>query len=289
MSELSSEKSQSIIETSLTELAFIFFFVLLAFSALKITEIAQEKKDSEVKAESLQKDRKELVQTLLPIQKAIANETTPPKLSSTRSIDESSLDEIFTGLDKTKKDTLAIIESFKTMERELSESGRSASEIAQALERVKELSSSKSGDRNLTDIISEIETRMMTLQGQNLNLRNKLNAVGNGLDHPPCWADPNTGEIQFVYEVTIAESEIKVAKSWPETRAKEVGSKPFIAEGLGAYSEPKDFWIATRSLYESSIDAECRHFVKVYDKASSKDAFKRYLLTIERHFYKLLL
>lgn len=289
MSELSNEKSQSIIETSLTELAFIFFFVLLAFSALKISEVTNEKKEADQKVDSLEKDRKRLVHAFLPIQEAVTSQTVRSSSTPPKAIDDSSLDEIFTGLEQTKQKALDVIEAFKTMDNQLSESGLNLTEVSKAVERVKALANSENGEKDLSQAVADIETQLMTLRGQNLNLRSKLASEGNGLDHPPCWADPKTGEIQFVYEITIAEDGVTVVKSWPESRAIEVSSKPYIDNGLGSYSKPQEFWTATERLYASSVEAECRHFVKVYDKASSKDAFKKYLLTIERHFYKLLL
>ena len=78
MSNISPDKSQSIVETSLTELAFIFFFILLAFAALKIGELVakedealQENEQLEAQLEKVQQDNDTLIATTLSMREAV--------------------------------------------------------------------------------------------------------------------------------------------------------------------------------------------------------------------------
>ena len=141
---------------------------------------------------------------------------------------------------------------------------------------------------SLSENLSDVLRDFSDTKGQNVNLRQKLEQLGNGLDHPPCWADEVTGEIQYVFNAIIHENRIQIMAGWPEARDAEANINPNILKVIGEYSTNADMWNRSEGLFEESVKKECRHFVRIYDHADSKNAFKMYLLGIENHFYKFL-
>ncbi|VEL95958.1 hypothetical protein ALT761_00917 [Alteromonas sp. 76-1] len=289
MSNISPDKSQSIIETSLTELAFIFFFILLAFAALKIGELVakedealQENEQLEAQLDKVQQDNNTLIATSLSIRDAV---NSPSMISP---------DAVFDGLAEDTSKAINYIQRQKDLEAQLPEKEMGAEQLDHYINVVKILQAANDAqdEKFLDETPEELAERLMDdmqmLKGQNANLRQRLGDEGNGLDHPPCWAD-EVGNIQFVYQVTIHEDHLLVDRAWPDVLQSRVDGMPFITEALGQYGTRRAFWAATNMLYQDSVAKECRHFVKIVDKADSKDSFKSYLIAIERHFYKLLL
>ncbi|MDQ7021506.1 MAG: hypothetical protein Q9M91_06820 [Candidatus Dojkabacteria bacterium] len=100
-----------------------------------------------------------------------------------------------------------------------------------------------------------------------------------GLDHPPCWSDPVTDKIQYIFNVIINERSVEYINAWPESRDKLARSDPHILKVAGIYLTKNLCGKLTRALYIDSVKNECRHVVRVYDKASSKkEAYKRFYL-----------
>lgn len=133
-----------------------------------------------------------------------------------------------------------------------------------------------------------LELEVLNTKGQNANLREKVKLLGNGLDHPPCWADPITGKIQYLYNVVISENGVEVLKGWPSSRNEQATNDEDILSGIGAYDSNNTMWGKTSKIFNWSVKHECRHYVRIYDHAESKKSFKNYLLGVENHFYKFL-
>jgi hypothetical protein len=151
------------------------------------------------------------------------------------------------------------------------------------------LSSQYTGQPESTaGIVQALLQRQSDLRGQNINLRDRVARLGNGLDHPPCWADPETGKIQYVFEAVIEENRVRILPAWPASREKQARGNPNISGVPGVYSSVQDLWHKSAGLYAESLQQSCRHFVRVQDHARSKAAFKKYLGGIENHFYKYL-
>jgi hypothetical protein len=43
-----------------------------------------------------------------------------------------------------------------------------------------------------------------------------------------------------------------------------------------------------KPLYNLCVNENCRHFVKIFDNTTTKETFKKNLLTVESYFYKYL-
>lgn len=288
MSDLLQERGNSIIETSLTELAFVFFFILLIFSAWKISDVSAQLEESEVQSTEQTETIVQLRETLNSSSEffQLVNDSEPEEIFNELVLGREAVSEL-----KKKNRELDALETTlsKLTEDSDTESIKEIAASIRELEEVKKQVSEKGFDKeDFVDNISDVLREVSDFKGQNINLRRKLEQLGNGLDHPPCWADEITGDIQYVFNVVINESNLEVFSGWPEARKIEAENNINILRVVGKYDRNSDLWEQSKSLFEESVAKECRHFVRVYDHAESKNAFKMYLLGIENHFYKFL-
>ena len=288
MSDLLEERGNSIIETSLTELAFVFFFILLIFSAWKISDVSEKLEASEYKTDKQ-------VETIVQLREALdssteffqmVDETEPEKIFKELVLGREAISE----LENKNREIQALETTLSTLTeasdiKSIEEIAESIKELKEAKEQINEKGFEKETfAENISDVLRDISD----FKGQNVNLRNKLEQLGNGLDHPPCWADEVTGDIQYVFNAIINEGSIQILPGWPEARAQEAENNNNITSVIGDYERNPDLWVESTPLFQESVTKECRHFVRVYDHAESKYAFKMYLLGIESHFYKFL-
>lgn len=291
-----SERKSSVLDTSLTELAFIFFFILLLVAVWKINE--QEQKKEELSQQVLDEQaRAENYEVISQLVEQIKTQT-----------GTDSVDELFSELVKATTENSGMkieLEALKTQleeqsaaldayEQNLSEvlGGDDKDAIAEKLKAYAQLkqkldSISEEG-KDTAEALDNVLIQLNDLKGQNNNLRQQVVRLGNGLDHPPCWADRETGAIEYVFDVVINENSIALYAGWPEKRAQQALADPKISTIPGVYGTKEELWGKTRGLYEESVKNKCRHFVRIYDHATTKDAFKNNLLAVENHFYKSL-
>ena len=285
-------RSHSVLETSLTELAFTFFFILAIFASWKINDAAQELSKQEEISQGLTIQVSELASSLKEASKFVElGEEFDPA-------------ELFLELNKGKEATINLEkakEKEKILEAEIEKYSSligdrpqlDLDDIAQKMSEFQEIQQILEGDglesnESVLDKVKQLRTNVNDIIGQNANIRKKLKALGNGLDHPPCWANPLTGNIEYVFDIVINESTLEVHKGWLESRNEQALANPNIMKAIGEYSTNSLFWDSTAALFNESKTQNCRHFVRVYDHSESKAAFKSYLLGIENHFYKYL-
>ena len=284
--------SASIVDSSLTELAFIFFFILLTFSIWKITDTNDKLSDKEVentllyeKAELAAQENTMLKETIdsLGLFKDLAHDIDPNELFI----------ELAEG--RLAKETLqtALVEKEK-LEGQLEQLTDTTGKLINKEELQKKLDvygqTNELLDEYKLENLSQLRDYIdasKNIKGQNANLRDKLKKLGNGLDHPPCWADKN-GKIEYTYKAYIYENSVVFKSGWPESRDKQARNNGAIMKVLGSYSNNPAMWGKTKSIFDDSVKNECRYFVRVYDHATSKQSFKEYLSGIETHFYKYL-
>jgi hypothetical protein len=125
------------------------------------------------------------------------------------------------------------------------------------------------------------------LRGQMANLRNRFNAVGRGLDHPPCWAD-EAGNIEYLFNVELRQSVAIVTPAWPERRRQDAEKLPGVAELIGAPVNAERFRTASRPILDISKrqDPECRHFVVLNNTIESRREADQARWMVEEFFYK---
>lgn len=286
------KSKSSVLDTSLTELAFIFFFILLLVSVWKLNE--QENKLSEL--EKINKHHKEQiagVEAISELMEKIKQE-----------LGESNFDEYFTEIAKLKEQAERVEQlevELQEQKSELSFYENQLSEVfkdgdaEKVIEQITEvavlkdmLAEAAQPGQSPAQALKQILLERNDALGQNNNLRQQIVKLGNGLVHPPCWADAKTGAIEFMFDVTILEDGVVFARGWPDSRHEQAMADPVIQAVIGEYKLNSEHLAKTKSIFNDSVKNGCRHFVRVSDKAVSKDAFKKHLLAIEQHFYKRL-
>ncbi len=126
-----------------------------------------------------------------------------------------------------------------------------------------------------------------TLQGQLSNARRTLEGIGKGTEHPACWASPETGKPEYIFDVALTSTGIIVRDNMLPHRAEAQRHLPLqmmvFREGLSL----ERFLVATLPLLEWSNAQGCRFFVRTFDltKADEKDIYKRHLRTVGQRFY----
>lgn len=126
------------------------------------------------------------------------------------------------------------------------------------------------------------------LRGQMANMRNRLNAVGRGLDHPPCWAD-EAGNIEYLFNVELRQGVVIVTPaSWTERRRQDAAKIPGVAELTAAALDFERFSAAAKPILDLSKrqDPQCRHFVTIRNTIELRSEADKARWMVERFFYK---
>ena len=205
--------------------------------------------------------------------------------------------------DRTVVTTLRDIRGFEGLEQRILENDHDFVELVRApleavlsstdaerLERLTRLIEADdlqaSGAQPCADEGVKLEQANQNLRGQLENVRRRCGR--GGLDYPPCWADPNSGAIDYIYDVTLREESIDVARSWRDSRDQAARAIPGALELVGVGHTIQRFSDRADPVLAWSNASDCRHYVRIYDGAVTKDGFKRTLLTVEDFFYKYL-
>ncbi len=167
---------------------------------------------------------------------------------------------------------------------------RELQQLRRLQEQLRRLEPDTAPEQTLQALIEQnldVQSEKQDLRGQLHFLQQQLK--GNGLDHPPCWADPDSGAIQYLYRITIHEQTVAIEAAWPDSRADDVARLPGAVALAGRTLALDDFSTLAAPIFQWSKSRECRHFVRIRDDpTTSKRAFKKALLTIESVFYKYL-
>ncbi|MCI0733970.1 MAG: hypothetical protein L0Y38_09145 [Methylococcaceae bacterium] len=146
------------------------------------------------------------------------------------------------------------------------------------------------------EALRRVLARQTTIEAQNKELESRIKTLhartgGSGLDHLPCWIDPESGEIEYLYRVILLENRLKIEAAWPASRDGEaeklmslrvLANRTVSAAEFSRLAGPILAWSRRQK-------PECRHFVRIQDhEATTKTAFKKHLRLIETFFYKYL-
>jgi hypothetical protein len=134
----------------------------------------------------------------------------------------------------------------------------------------------------------EAELRLKTLQGRLQNAQQRLGALGKGTEKPACWADPQTGKPEYIFDVALQSTTIRIRDNALPHREVEQARLPLDTMKFNSDLELNDFRTRTRPIFEWSETEGCRFFVRVFDLTASheKARYKIVLRTVEEHFYK---
>lgn len=132
---------------------------------------------------------------------------------------------------------------------------------------------------NATGTIESFRRENDDLKGRVANLRGRL----GGRDLPPCWANKDSGKIEYIFSIVILEDGLLISKAAPEYRNSEYKNLANTAQLTSGLLNLDSFRSLAEPLLEHSDSLGCRHYVSITDK--SENAYKS-TLTIEDYFYK---
>jgi hypothetical protein len=144
------------------------------------------------------------------------------------------------------------------------------------------------------DLVAQVADHKFTIANQEGLLQayeRKLRDAGvGGTGERPCWVHPDTGAIEYLFDVVLASDGIRMRENAFPHRSEERNTLPLPVTNPEETLSPAEFSRRTFPLYESSLAKNCRYFVTVYDAtgATEKDLYKSQLRTVEGHFYKRL-
>jgi uncharacterized short protein YbdD (DUF466 family) len=236
---------------TLTEVALLLFFVLL----LLVTDQKKELRRQEQARQELQQANRELREKQASLQEL------EKLVEQQRRSDPSKRD-------MTPEEFVRLVRDAQRTREQLRESEQERSRLREENERLRE--------------------RARDVKAQLAHVKERCGPEGHG--PPPCWLDPETGEIEYIFDVTIRENGVVAVPSWPQHRQDDAMAIPGVSEwptgevSLGQFRKHAAPVLA----WSRQQDPECRHYVRIYDDAVSKEAFKRHLLGVEDYFYKWL-
>jgi hypothetical protein len=113
-----------------------------------------------------------------------------------------------------------------------------------------------------------------------------MTKLGNGLEHPACWANPQ-GKPEYIFDVALQSSSITVHDNAIPHRADDQARLPLAGLRFDEELTNAEFLTATRPLFLESERQQCRFFVQIFDRtaADEKATYKRQLRTVGQHFY----
>lgn len=140
---------------------------------------------------------------------------------------------------------------------------------------------------NEAEAVAGMVKETADLRGQMANMRNRFNAVGKGLDHPPCWAD-EAGNIEYIFSVELRSGVINIMPAWPERRRADAEKIPGVTELISTPLNVERFRFLSRPILDISKrqDPECRHFVHLINSIESRREADQARWMVEEFFYK---
>ncbi len=273
---------------TLNELSFIMFFLLMIVSAatLKKTkqQLAQEtQQKTSLQAEILKvrQDNEENFKRLQLLESSLMQAGGFSVKPS-----EQQLNELFARLQEVKT-TDDLRQTNVRLNQQL-ESLHRYKGLAKALEKngIQQDSTLKLVEQLLQQA-DKYKQEQLNLKGRVAYMQKKLK--GNGLDHPPCWADAQNGSVEYLYKMTLYEQKIKIEAAWPDHRKADLLLIPGAKQLAGQSVTVNQLQQQVLPIFAWSKEHDCRHFVRIKDdKHTSKKAFKRQMLAVESYFYKYL-
>src|SRR5258705_8101264 len=176
--------------------------------------------------------------------------------------------------------------------RALSAASGALQEIGRARKQIQSVASAAQhgGIDSLLRVVDEQASAIANMQGQIVALQAKLDSAGvRGGALPSCWAQQG-GKIDYVYDVILTSSGIRMRQYEYGKRLKEtMGITTWVPDPSETLSEAA-FTEHTRPWFDYSKRWDCRFFVVVYDQTgpNEKALYKALLKTVENHFYKRL-
>ncbi|NOQ17169.1 MAG: hypothetical protein GQ581_08930 [Methyloprofundus sp.] len=269
---------------TLNELSFIMFFLLMLVSTATLQKTKQElanelEHTATLAAEivNIKQSNEENFKRLQLLESSLMRAggfTAPPT--------QAQLNQLFSKLSEASN-TSSLAQANAELQRQLQAYQQLSKELAkQGL-----ATDSPTAIEQLLAQIQATQQEQQSLQGQVAYLQKKIQ--GNGLDHPPCWADVRTGAVEYLYAITLYETQMHIAAAWPKHRLADLQLIPNAQNLAGKTLTQTQLAQQVQPIFAWSKAHNCRHFVRIKDdQETSKSAFKRQMLAIETYFYKYL-
>ncbi len=288
------DQHRQVLPFTLTEIFVLLFFALALALAWERSELEKVRTETEDYAELIEVAEElgpvameELSRVVLEASRGIPEEFT----ELTRLMEEQGRARqrvlaalVERGADSTRmaeKSTAALVDTLAFLSR-------------QDETRFNNLLAAAGADPNAADAIDSLAAEVTRLDDRSRELANQVayyqRASGNGLDHPPCWAD-DAGEIEYAFVAVLHTGTVDLRPTWPERRQADAEAIRGMLAAAGEGLSHSEFRSRVTPILQWSMEQnpECRHFVVLVDEvADSKDAFKAGMLTVEQFFYKRL-
>ncbi len=280
-------RSNFLFGLTLTELAFILFFILLFFStlAVKEKEVSIDKIREEVEAyknvfeaipEFHEKSIEEKTEWLKElVEKDKLNAKYQELMEKHKALEDSfnDLAEVIPAIkDKSEVDKAEWLKELVEKSTLVAKNEALNEELAKIREKVVKIEKEMSGKK---DLIARLEKKIKGLAGNR---------------HPACWKDPRTKQPEYIYNIVLGENGITTHRGYKMYLQKEFleipGSQNIIDTQNLTIGEFKQ---KTKSVFDWSVKTakpECRHFVRIFDETESKESYKNPLRGIEHYFFK---
>ena len=168
-------------------------------------------------------------------------------------------------------------------------------EIEQQLIEIDDITKENVDDFNdVKKIISKQNEKIEELKFDNLKSLTRLNylknKIGTGLwDDPPCFISKEN-KSQYIYKVEIYDDYFVVSGAWENERDKQVKDIPGAYIKQRTYLKINEFKVLGSKLKKNAKENQCHHYVKVVDKTTNdKNIWKKNLSILEQYFYKRLM
>jgi len=191
---------------------------------------------------------------------------------------------------KEKSVTAIVLAAGRGEEGEANEKRAVDEAVAALRERValRTIAEQTVGSARPGELLSDLRHGLELLVEKRKKLTGEQKGLGKGASYPPCWRNPETGKPDYLFAVRLREAGLIVYDMIPPHRAAERPSLRIDQVRFGELLSSDAFRQATGDVFQQSEQADCRHFVKVFDETDSKATYKSQLQVVEGHFYKLL-
>lgn len=139
----------------------------------------------------------------------------------------------------------------------------------------------------ITDQLRDKDTRIKTMEGRLRNAQRLIAGAGRGTEKPACWAVPETGKTEYIFNVALRSASLIVHDNALPHRHQEQAKLPIQNIRFDKDIGVQEFRKMTRALFRWSEKEGCRFFVRVFDVTlpHEKNIYKFHLRIIGEHFY----
>jgi hypothetical protein len=280
-------RSNFLFGLTLTELAFILFFILLFFSTLvvKEKEVSIEKIREEVEAyknvfeaipefhEQSIEEKTEWLKEL--VEKDKLNVKHQELMEKHKALEDSfnDLAEVIPTIkDKSEIEKAEWLKELVEKSTLVAKNEALNKEFAKISEEIVKIEKELSGKK---DLIARLEKKVKGLAGNR---------------YPACWKDPQTKQPEYIYNIILGENGITTRRGYKKYLQKEFSGIPGSQNIIDTQNLTiGEFKQKTKSVFNWSVKTakpECRHFVRIFDETKSKESYKKPLRGIEHYFFK---